>query len=407
MHPVNNTAASTGPYYGNSSAHHQHSHHPQFGSPQPHHEFASSAQQQQPYMSPPGGPYYNTQNAYPYYSTPREQTEPPSSPPRIKRDDASSNLSMTSTIEETSSVMMMDHPTSNLKKMVVTAVASNHQPNGTSSESITAEGRQEVISDGRAAENEFTSRVASPTREHLPPKKRKTMSKESVLLMEINKLKADLGKAELKIKVLQEENERLRNQHRDKRHHMSNACSSTRSQLPPLPFIPDLPSNSPSKGMFDHHRNHHGHHHAKKQHLHPSYQVPIPTRPDNDKDIVAPSLPSQIPQDVFIQSSHHQRRDAERTTAQPYHPYSEKYDRQQHDSILRNSSSNSSRGDWMIPSSNNGSSDTPKKISFALSFDANTHGSKDSSRGYRCVSNRGGKAGMSSRPPLASRWKTR
>jgi len=403
MHPVNNTAASAGPYYGNSA----HSHHPQFGSPQPHHEFASSAQQQQPYMSPPGGPYYNTQNAYPYYSTPREQTEPPSSPPRIKRDDASSNSSMTSTIEETSSVMMMDHPTSNLKKMVVTAVASNHQPNGTSSESITAEGRQEVICDGRASQNEFTSRVASPTREHLPPKKRKTMAKESVLLMEINKLKADLGKAELKIKVLQEENERLRNQHRDSRHDMSNACSSTRSQLPRLPFIPDLPNNSPSKGMFDHHRNHHGHHHAKKQHLHPSYQVPIPTRPDNDKDIVAPSLPSQIPQDVFIQSSHHQRRDAERTTAQPYHPYSEKYDRQQHDSILRNSSSNSSRGDWMIPSSNNGSSDTPKKISFALSFDANTHGSKDSSRGYRCVSNRGGKAGMSSRPPLASRWKTR
>lgn len=299
---------------------------------------------------------------------------------------------MTSTIEETTSVMMMDHPTSNLKKMVVTAVASNHQPNDTSSESIAAEGRQEVISDGRATQNEFTSRVASPTREHLPPKKRKTMSKESVLLMEINKLKADLGKAELKIKVLQEENERLRS-HRDTRHDI-NACSSTRSQLPRLPFIPDLPNNSPGKDMFDHHRNHHGHHHTKKHHLHPCYQVPIPTRPD--KDIVAPSLLSQIPQDVFIQSSHHQRRD-----------YSEKYDRQQHDSILRNSSSNSSRGDWMIPSSNNGSSDTPKKISFALSFDANTHGSKDSSRGYRCVSNRGGKAGMSSRPPLASRWKTR
>lgn len=404
MHPVNNTAASADPYYGNS-AHHQHSHHPQFGSPQPHHEFASSAQQQ-PYMSPSdGGTYYNNQNAYPYYSTPREQTEtePPSSPPRIKQDE--SNLSMTSTIEETSSVMMMDHPTSNLKKMVVTTVAMNQQFNGTSSESITAEGRQEVICDVRATQNEFTSRVASPTREHLPPKKRKTMSKESVLLMEINKLKADLGKAELKIKVLHEENERLRN-HRDSRHDVSNACSSTRSQLPRLPFIPDLPNNSPGKGMFDHHRNHHDHHHAKKQHLHPSYQVPIPTRPSDNMEKVAPSPSSQIPQDVFIQSRHHQR-DAERTTAQPYHPYSDKYDRQQHDSILRNSSSNSSRGDWMIPSNGNGSSDTPKKISFALSFDANTHGSKDSSRGYRCVSNRGGKAGMSSRPPLASRWKTR
>ncbi|KAK1747086.1 hypothetical protein QTG54_002430 [Skeletonema marinoi] len=60
--------------------------------------------------------------------------------------------------------------------------------------------------------DDFMSRVASPTREHLRLKKRKAMSKESVLLMEVDKLKEDLGKAELKIKVLEEENEQLRQQ---------------------------------------------------------------------------------------------------------------------------------------------------------------------------------------------------
>ena len=78
--------------------------------------------------------------------------------------------------------------------------------------------------------DDFMSRVASPTREHLRLKKRKAMSKESVLLMEVDKLKEDLGKAELKIKVLEEENERLRQQqHRDatRSFDMSNACSST------------------------------------------------------------------------------------------------------------------------------------------------------------------------------------
>ena len=399
MHPVNSTnsaLAGTGFY---------------FGSPQPHQDFASV--QQQSYLSPPRGPYYNTQNTYSSYSTPREQTEPPMSPPRIKRDDASSNLSMSSTIEETSSVMM-DQPTSILKKMVVTTVTSKQQQPYNSAENIAAEGRQEVADDGRAAQNEFTSRVASPTREHLPPKKRKTMSRESVLFMEIGKLKADLNKAELKIKVLQEENEMLRS-HRDTRYDMSKACSSTRSHLP---FIPDLPSNTTSlrNGMFGHH-NHHDHHHVMKQH----YQVA--SRPDKDLGRPSPSHNLQIPQDVFIQSPappppHHHQRDVDRAA----HPYSmttsstEKYDRQQRDSSIQHDSScsSSSRGDWIIPPNNNhiGSSpgrDTPKKISFALSFDTHARSSsssKDSNRGYRCVSNRGGKVG-SSRPPLASRWKTR
>ena len=82
--------------------------------------------------------------------------------------------------------------------------------------------------------DDFMSRVASPTREHLPLKKGKAMSKESVLLMEVDKLKEDLRKAELKIKALEEENERLRQQQQQQQHRdatrsfdMSNVCSST------------------------------------------------------------------------------------------------------------------------------------------------------------------------------------
>lgn len=254
--------------------------------------------------------------------------------------------------------------------------------------------------------DDFMSRVASPTREHLRLKKRKAMSKESVLLMEVDKLKEDLGKAELKIKVLEEENERLRQQqqqqHRDatRSFDMSNACSST-SQLP---FIPDLPGNttsSPGKGAINQINQHEKHqHHMMKQQLHSIYRVP-----SSDQKL-------SIPQDVFIQRHHS---DIGRPI--PYYPYStttmntDNYDhhhQQQQQQPQQSQHIHRDRIDWMPPNNDSSSSATrtpEKKISFALSFDANAKGgsSKDS-RGYnRCVSNRG----RGSRPPLASRWKSR
>jgi len=373
-------------------------------SPQPpQYNFTSSSghQQQQRFQSPPrGSSYYNQNNYSSSYSTPREQSEPPSSPPRITQNEgigasSSTNLSMMSSIEETSSLVM--EPPSNLKMMMLTKAASTCEEG-----SVKAEGREEALVDGRAQNDDFMSRVASPTREHLPLKKRKAMSKESVLLMEVDKLKEDLGKAELKIKVLEEENERLRQQqHRDatRSFGMSNACSST-SQLP---FIPDLPGNttsSPGKGAINQINQHEKHqHHMMKQQLHSIYRVP-----SSDQKL-------SIPQDVFIQRHHS---DIGRPI--PYHPYStttmntDNYDHHHRQQPQQSQHIHRDRIDWMPPNNNNNDSSsatrTPeKKISFALSFDANAKGgsSKDS-RGYnRCVSNRG----RGSRPPLASRWKSR
>jgi len=377
-------------------------------SPQPtQYNFTSSSghqqQQQQRFQSPPRGSYYNQNNYLSSYSTPREQSEPPSSPPRITQNEgigaSSTNLLMMSSIEESSSLVM--EPPSNLKMMMLTKAASTCEEG-----SVWAEGREEALVDGRAQNDDFMSRVASPTREHLPLKKRKAMSKESVLLMEVDKLKEDLGKAELKIKVLEEENERLRQQQQEQQYRdatrsfdMSNACSST-SQLP---FIPDLPGNttsSPGKGAINQINQHEKHqHHMMKQQLHSIYRVP-----SSDQKL-------SIPQDVFIQRHHS---DIGRPI--PYYPYStttmntDNYDHHRHQQQQPQQSQHIHRDriDWMPPNNDSSSSATrtpEKKISFALSFDANAKGgsSKDS-RGYnRCVSNRG----RGSRPPLASRWKSR
>jgi hypothetical protein len=414
MHPPNNNS---NPAEAGVSSMHPTDHH-QIWSPQPpYNNFSSSGQQQQQqsYLSPTHhGSYYNNQNNYSFYSTPPEQSGPPSSPPRISQNEGS-NLSMMSSIEETSSIIM-DQST-NHKKMILATPSSNN-----TAETITAEHRQEVVND--RAQNDFMSRVASPTREQhlppkLPPKKRKAMSKETMLLMEIDKLKADLGKAQSKIMVLEEENGMLRH-HRDTRpyYDMANTCSFAMSHLP---FIPDLPGNtaSPGKDAFDQHHQQHQHLHRimNQQKLQSIYRVPS-SKPDNERLAPPPVHQNlQIPQDVFIQSHH---RDIARPV--PYHPYSttttmntdKKYERQHsYDSTIHGSSSSSR--DWIRPPNNNhiGSSssspESPKrKISFALSFDANAKSgssSMEASRGYnRCVSNRG-RGG--SRPPLASRWKSR
>ncbi|KAL7442001.1 hypothetical protein ACHAXM_008205 [Skeletonema potamos] len=404
MHPTsNNNPAAAGvssmlpggdrPLYGNSVDHRQ------IWFPQPQYGFAaSSSQQQQSYLSPTHGSYYNNHNNYLSYSTPPEHSEPPSSPPRITQNEGQSpNLSMMSSVEETSSDVT-DQST-NIKKIVSTKTSSFNAG------SIKAERRQEVV-DGRA-QNDVMSRVASPTREHLPPKKRMAMSKESALLIEIDKLKKDLGKAQLKIKVLEEENERLR-QHRNTRYDRSSNTDSS------MPFIPDLSGNAASLGKdaVDYHQYQPHHHHIMKQQLQSIYRVPS-FKPDNE--LLAPSSTSshqnlQIPHDVFIQNHH---KDVVRPL--PYDPYphtatknNDKYDRQQqHASAIYSESR-----DWKMPPSNkqpdsSTSPETPtKRITFALSFDANAISGSSSKepRGYnRCVSNRG----RGSRPPLASRYKSR
>jgi hypothetical protein len=396
MHPTSNSNLATAgassmlpggdrPLYANSVDHRQSA-----WSPQPQYNFASSGQQQQSYLSPAHGSYYNNQNIYSSYSTPPEQSEPPSSPPRMTQNESSSpNLSMMSSVEETSSDVS-DQPT-NLKKLVLTTTSSYN------AESIKAERRQEVV-DGRA-QNEVMSRVASPTREHLPPKKRKAMSKESVLLIEIDKLKADLGKAQLRVKVLEEENERLR-KNRDPRYYdLSNTDSS-------MPFIPDLPgiTTSPGKGASsDHHQHQHQphHHHAmKQQQLQSIYRVPS-FKPSN-QHLALPSSHQnlQVPHDIF--------------RPLPYYPYAgstmkntDKHNRQQqqHDSAIHRDNR-----EWIRPPNNNNPTDnstspeTPtKRISFALNFDVDSSSSSKESRGYnRCVSNRG----RGQRPAMASRWKS-
>jgi len=308
---------------------------------------------------------------------------------------------MMSSVEEASSPVM--ETPSNRKMMILTAAASK-----TEEGTVIAERRTEEVVDGRAQNEDFMSRVASPT-PNLPLKKRKAISKESVLSMEIDKLKADLGKAEMKIKVLEEENERLRQQQQQQQQHRDATRSSfdITSSKGQLPFIPDLPGNttaSPGKGAINHVSQHekHQHHMLKQQQLHSIYRVPSSS---NDQ-----KLP--IPQDAFIQSQH-----GEIGRPVPYHPYpttppnsGNHFEHHHHQQPLRSQHIHRDRRDsWVRPPSNNhvdssatSSPETHKKISFALSFDANTKSSD--SRGYnRCVSNRG----RGSRPPLASRWKSR
>lgn len=371
MHPANksNTAAA-GSLYANSV----HYHH-QFGTPKPH-----LSTKLQTYLSPPRGLYHENQKGYLSYSTPHEQSDPLLSPPSMKREDALSNMSMSS-MEETSSVMT-DQCT-NHKKIVGAATITSKQSEDSYS-STPRERRQEVV-DGRA-KNEFTSRVQSPTREHhhlppqLQPKKRKTVSDESVLLMrDINKLKADLSNAELKIQVLEEENERLR-KHPDSRYDTP-TYSSRRSQLP---FLPDLPiDTSAPNDMFDHHN--YQHHRVMKQHLHFGYLLPSPPNPGTDNEL--PAEPNHHHQNLSAAPYH-----SNTTTASFATFNAEEYERQQNDSSIHRES----RRDWFLPPKKNS-----KKISFALSFDAMAKSS--SSTRYCCVSNRG----RGSRPPLASRWTSR
>ncbi len=343
---------------------------------------------QQHFQSPPRG-YYN-QPIYSSYSTPREQSEPPTSPPRLRQSDG--NLSMMSSVEEASSPVM-DAP-SNRKMMLLTAAASK-----TEEGSIIAERRTEEVVDGRAQNDDFMSRVASPT-PNLPLKKRKAISKESVLSMEIDKLKADLGRAEMKIKSLEEENERLRQQQQPR--------DTSRSSFDKghLPFIPDLPGNntaSPGKGAINQVSQHEKHHNMlKQQQLHSIYRVP-----SSSGDQKLP-IPQENP---FIQSHHG---DIGRPVYHPYPttpPNSGNHFEHHHHHQQRSQHIHRDRRDsWVRPPTNNhvdsssatSTPETHKKISFALSFDANTK--NDVSRGYnRCVSNRG----RGSRPPLASRWKSR
>mmetsp|Transcript_1813 Transcript_1813/g.3005 ORF Transcript_1813/g.3005 Transcript_1813/m.3005 type:complete len:387 (-) Transcript_1813:2344-3504(-) len=348
-------------------------------SPQPYNFSSSGQQQQQRFHSPPRSSCF-TQSSYSSYSTPREQSEPPSSPPRISQNEgigaSSTNLSMMSS----GSVEIETSPYR--KMMILTAAASTTEEGCT-----TAERREEVV-DGRAQNDDFMSRIASPTQDHLPLKKRKAIPKESVLLMEIDKLKSELGKAKVQIKVLEEDNKRLqKQQHLDATRssfYMPIASSYSKSQVP---FIPDLPDNTtppPGKDMI-------------QQQLHSISRVP------SSSDHKLP-----ITHDVFIQS--HQGNVGRPV---PYHPYAttnmstDMYDNRQEQQ--RSQHIHRDGTDWARPPNNNNVDSSEKRISFALSFDADTSKSGSNissgkeSRGYnRCVSNRG----RGSRPSLA-RWKTR
>lgn len=351
---------------------------------------------QQHFQSPPRG-YYSQPN-YSSYSTPREQSEPPTSPPKLRQSDG--NLSMMSSVDvDEASSPVMETP-SNRKMMILTAAASKTEEGG-----VIAEHRTEEVVDGRAQNDDFMSRVASPT-PNLPLKKRKAISKESVLSMEVDKLKSDLAKAEMKIKALEEENERLRQQ--QQHHDTSRSSFDTTSSKGQLPFIPDLPGNtaaSPGTGAINHVSQHekHQHHMMKQQQLHSIYRVPSSSTDQK--------LP--IPQDAFIQSRHG---DIGRPV--PYHPYpttppssGNHYEHHHHPQQRSQHIHRDRRDSWVRPPTNShvdsssaaaASPETHKKISFALSFDANTK--SGDSRGYnRCVSNRG----RGPRPPLASRWKSR
>lgn len=274
---------------------------------------------------------------------------------------------------------------SNRKMMILSAAAS------TTEEGCMAAERREDVVDGRAQNDDFMSRVASPTHQNLPLKKRKSISNESVLLMEIDKLKSELDKAKLQIKVLEKDNERLRQQqHHDATRasfYLPVASSSSKSHVPLIPDLPDNATPPPGKDMA-------------KQQLHSIYRVP------SSSDHKLP-----IPNNVFIQS--HQGNVGKPV---PYPPFptttmsTDMYDH--HQEQQRSQHIHRDKRDWARSSDSRilDSSTLPpeKKISFALSFDADTKSvgniiSGKESRGYnRCVSNRG----RGSRPSLA-RWKSR